>query len=199
MRKANWAAGPLLSVMLAGCGGPDSASNAAIENQTTADIADATAGIDPCSLVTVEEVGAVIGDKIISKAASDARCEYQTADAQASSVTVEINQTDAAGEMETARKAAGVLKDVGSTAAEQGGAGADVNAALSESGDTPKIGDEAFFGPNQQLSVLKGKTYLAISPPMMRSRMAAGNPMLSADDKKKMAIAVAEKAVARLP
>jgi len=29
--------------------------------------------------------------------------------------------------------------------------------------------------------------------------MAAGNPMLSADDKKKMAIAVAEKAVARLP
>jgi hypothetical protein len=29
--------------------------------------------------------------------------------------------------------------------------------------------------------------------------MGAGNPMLSSDDKKKMAVAIAEKAVGRLP
>jgi len=188
-----------MALGLSGCGATDTSSNTAAENQAKAEVAAASAGIDPCSLVTVEEVGAVIGDKIISKASNDGRCEYQTADAQASSVTVEINQSDAAGEMDTARKAAGILKDTGSAVADQGGAGADVNAALSESGDSLKIGDQAFFGPNQQLSVLKGKSYIAISPPMMRSRMAAGNPMLSADDKKKMAIAIAEKAVARLP
>ena len=199
MRATNFFASASLILMLAGCAGGDSESNVAAENEAASEMAEAKVGTDPCSLVTVEEVGAVIGDKIISKAASEGRCEYQTADVQASSVTLEINQSDAAGEMATARQAAGMLKDMGSAAAAQGGAGADVNAALSESGDAPKIGDEAFFGPNQQLSVLKGNSYIAISPPMMRSRMAAGNPMLSADDKKKMAIAIAEKAVARLP
>ena len=185
---------------LAGCGGANSDSgNAAAENQATEATPAATSGTDPCTLVTVEEVRAVIGDKVTSSAASNGGCQYQTADAMASSVTIELNQTDAAGAMDIARKAAGALKGIGSAVADQGGAGADVNAALSDSGDSPKIGDEAFFGPNQQLSVRKGASYISVSPPMMRSRMAAGNPMLSSDDKKKMAIAIAEKAVTRLP
>jgi hypothetical protein len=38
-----------------------------------------------------------------------------------------------------------------------------------------------------------------VQPPIMRSRMSSGNPMLSSDDRKKMALAVAEKALTRLP
>lgn len=167
-----------------------------------ANIAQATASIkrtDPCSLVTADEVGQIIGDKIVGTKAASGSCEYDTQDAAASSVTLELNQSDAAGEMHTAKQAAGVLKGMGAEAANGGGAaGADVNAMLSQSGATPKLGDESFFGPNQELSVRKGASYIAVQPPLMRSRMAGGNPLLSDDDKKKMAITIAQKALARL-
>ena len=185
--------------VLAGCGGTKgqesnevspAASTAAAARETT----------DPCSLVTADEVGAIIGDKVVSTQETDGACEYQTADAQASSVTIELNQSDAAGQMDIAKRTAGFLRGMGEQAAKEGGAaGQDVNMMLSDSGDSPKVGDEAFFGPNAQLSVRNGASYIAISPPIMRSRIAAGNPLLSADDRKKMAIALAEKAVARLP
>ena len=194
MRKVQGAT-ILMALALAGCGSQSGDDNAT----ATAEGPRAAASTDPCSLVTNEEVGAIIGEPITGTEKGDGSCTWQTADAQASTVTIEINQIDAAGEMATAKQAAGILKDMGGAVADQGGAGTDVNAALSDSGDTPKIGDEAFFGPNQQLSVRKGNSYIAISPPMMRSRMSAGNPMLSGEDKKKMAVAIAEKAVARLP
>ena len=181
---------------LSGCGSQSGEGNAAAEETAAGPAAAAT---DPCSLVTTDEVGTIIGEPITGMEKGDGSCTYQTADAQASSVTLELNQSDAAGAMDVARKAAGVLKDIGSSVAGEGGAGADVNAAISDSGDTPKIGDEAFFGPNQQLSVRKGNSYIAVTPPIMRSRMSAGNPLLSGDDKKKMAVALAEKAVTRLP
>lgn len=155
---------------------------------------------DPCSLVTAEEVGEAIGDKIVATKPGEGSCTYETADAQASSVTIELNQADAAGQMDVAKRTAGFLKGMGAEAAKEGGAaGQDVNAMLSDSGDAPKVGDEAFFGPNTQLSVRKGSSYVAIQPPIMRSRMAGGSPLLSSDDKKKMALAIAQKAVARLP
>lgn len=185
----------LMALALAGCGSQSGGDNASAPAEGTA----TAASTDPCGLVTNEEVATIIGEPITGTEKGEGSCTWQTADAQASTVTIELNQSDAAGEMATARQAAGILKDMGGAVADQGGAGADVNTALSDSGDTPKIGDEAFFGPNQQLSVRKGNSYIAVSPPMMRSRMSAGNPMLSGDDKKKMAIAIAEKAVARLP
>ncbi|MGI8930856.1 MAG: hypothetical protein ACR2FK_00535 [Sphingomicrobium sp.] len=189
----------LLALGTAACGSnPDAGGNG-----TGADETAAPAGLaqtDPCGLITAEEVGEIIGDKIVATKPSDGACSYETADAQASSVTIELNQTDAKGAMNTVRSAAGVLGNLGAEAASQGGAaGEDVNAMLSESGDAPNVGDEALFGPNQQLSVRKGTSYIAIQPPMMRSRMAAGNPLLSADDRKKLAIAIAGKAVGRLP
>jgi hypothetical protein len=186
----------LMALVLAGCGSQADGDNAAA---SAAGGAAAVAATDPCSLVTTDEVGAIIGEAVTGTEKGEGSCTYQTADAQASSVTIELNQSDAARQMATARQAAGILKDMGGAVADQGSAGADVNAALSDSGDTPKVGDEAFFGPNQQLSVRKGSSYIAVSPPMMRSRMGAGNPMLSSDDKKKMAVAIAEKAVGRLP
>ena len=189
----------LLTMMLAACGdGGDQSANTAAP-AAAGQPAPAVAGADPCRLVTADEIAEIIGQPITAKAAHDTSCQYQTADAAASSVTVEIDQADAAGAMALQRKAAGMLKDAGGAVAGEGGAGADANAMLSEGGAAPKLGDEALFGPNQQLSVRKGASFIAVTPPTMRSRMAAGNPMLSAEDKRRMAVAVAEKALARLP
>lgn len=187
----------VVAILVGGCGADSGNDNRAAQAGGEKVAQEQT---DPCSLVSAAEVGEIIGDKIVATKPADGSCTYETEDAQASSVTIELNQTDAAGQMEIARSAAGVLSDMGQEAAKEGGqAGQDVNAMLSDSGDRPKVGDEAFFGPNQQLSVRKGNSYLAVQPPIMRSRMAAGNPMLSSDDKKKMALAIAEKAVGRLP
>lgn len=186
------------ALALAGCGSGEQQPAGSEGNAT--DSAAATAQTDPCTLATADEIGAVIGDKIVATTPGEGSCTWETADAQASSVTITLNQSDAAGQMKVARDAAGILGDIGAAAAEQGGAaGRDVNAMLSDSGDAPKIGDEAFFGANAELSVRKGNSYIAISPPMMRSRMSGGNPILSTEDRKRMAIAIAEKAVARLP
>ena len=186
----------VLALTACGSGGGSSENKEAAANGASAETAKAE---DPCRLVSADEVGAIIGDKIVATKPAEGSCTYETADAQASTVMIEINTTDAKGQMDIARRTAGFLKGMGSAAADKGGAGADVNQMLSDSGDAPKVGDEAFFGPNQQLSVLKGGTYLAISPPIMRSRTAGGNPLLSSDKKKEMAVAVAEKAVSRLP
>ena len=188
--------GLVLALGLSACGGAVGSDG---ENQATAAATPAPKASDPCSLATAEEVGAVLGEPIVATEPGEGSCQYQTADAMASSVTIELNQSDAAGQMATARQAASDLQDVGAAVADQGGAGADTNALISAGGESPRLGDESFFGPNQQLSVRKGSSYIAISPPMMRSRMAGGNPILSADDKKRMALAIAEKAVARLP
>lgn len=190
----------LLALGTVACGSdPDAGGNGAEADETTA-----PAGLaqtrDACGLITAEEVGEIIGDKIVATKPSDGACSYETADAQASSVAIEIDQTDAKGAMNLARSAAGALGTLGAEAASQGGAaGEELNAVLSESGDAANVGDEAFFGPNEQLSVRKGTSYIAIQPPMMRSRMAAGNPQLSAGDRRNLAIAIAGKAVGRLP
>ena len=191
----------LMVLAAAGCGSGDTndaAPDAA--GPETAAAGGSAAKTDPCSLVTAGEMGEIIGDTVVATKSGEGGCTWETQDAQASSVTIELNQTDAAGQMDIAKRTAGFLKDMGAEAAKEGGAaGQDVNAVLGDSGDTPKVGDEAFFGANNELSVRKSASYIAIAPPIMRSRMAAGNPMLSSDDKKKMALAIAEKALARLP
>lgn len=187
------------AITLAGCGsGGEEQSDSPGPTQTAA--ASGAGAIDPCSLVTADEVGEAIGDKVVASNPGEGSCTYETVDAQASTVTIEVNQTDAAGQMDIARRTAGALQDIGAEAGREGGAaGRDVEAMLKDSGASPKLGDQAFFGPNAQLSVVKGKTYIAVSPPIMRSRMSGGNPMLSAADRKKIALSIAQKAVTRLP
>lgn len=189
----------LAAIALAGCGsgGGDSGSSVAAGDTATAR-AERTK-VDPCSLVTANEVAEAIGEEVVASKAGEGSCTYETADAQASSVTIELNQADAAGEMDAARRASGVLKDLGAKPGTEGGAaGQDLNAMLSESGGIPKIGDEAFFDSNSQLNVRKGFTYLKVAPPIMRSRMSGGNPMLSAEERQEMARKIADRALSRI-
>lgn len=188
----------LAAITLAGCGsgGEDSAQGAS----ETTPAATHSAAIQPCSLVTTAEVGQIIGDKVVAARPGEGSCTYETADAQGSSVTIELNRTDARAQMEMARSTTGALQDIGAEAARQGGAaGRGLNAALGNSGGSPKLGDQAFFGPNAQLSVLEGNSYLAISPPVMRSRMSGANPTLTTQERKLMAVVIAKTALTRLP
>jgi hypothetical protein len=185
-----------LAMAAQGCGSEPESENGAVP-AASADGASATSA-DPCALVTKEEVAAAIGEAVVQAKSGGKACTYETEDAMASSVTVEVTRSGGAGEMQAARDAAAVLGKIGGKMAEGTGAEAEAGEAMAEGGAAPGLGDQAFFGANQQLHVLKGDSYLAVSPPTMRSRMSGGNPLLSADQKRAMARAIAEKALARL-
>lgn len=186
-----------LALVGQGCGSDPGGGNSAAPEASGNGSASA-ASADPCALVTREEVAAAIGEAVVQAQSDGKGCSYETEDAMASTVKVEVTRTGGAGEMQSARDAAGVLGRIGGKMAEGTGAEAQAGEAMAESGAAPGLGDQAFFGANQQLHVLKGDSYLAVSPPMMRSRMGSGNPLLSGDQKRAMARAIAEKALARL-
>jgi hypothetical protein len=116
----------------------------------------------------------------------------------ASSVQVDIKQSGGKEEMEIARTASAALGSIGDQMKNTGGAEADTGERIGESASAPKIGDQAFFGANQQLHVLKGDAYFAVSPPQMRSRMSGGNPLLPVEKKREIAVALAQKIVTKL-
>jgi len=170
-----------LALVLQGCGsGPDGGNAAAPEASGNGSTSAASA--DACTLVTREEVAEAIGEPVVQAQSDGEGCSYETEDA-ASSVRVEVARTGGADEMQTARDAAGVLGRIGGKMAEGKGAEAQAGEAMAEGGAVSGLGDQAFFGANQQLHVLKGDSYFAVSPPMMRSRMSGGNPLLSEDQK----------------
>jgi len=183
-----------LALAAQGCGSEPGGDNAAALEASD----NASAEADPCALVTREEVTAAIGETVVKAQSDGEGCSYETEDAMASSVKVEATRTGGAREMQTAREAAGVLGRIGGEMAQGKGAEAQAGEAMAEGGAAPGLGDQAFFGANQQLHVLKGDSYLAVTPPTMRSRMSGGNPLLSDDQKRAMARAIAEKALARL-
>ncbi|HYJ83545.1 MAG TPA: hypothetical protein VEW26_11980 [Allosphingosinicella sp.] len=194
----SWRLALLGSVALAaqGCGSGGSEAEPAFANDGGP--APAAAASDPCALVTKEEVAAAIGEKVVAAKPDGEACGYETEDAMASSVTVEVARTGGGEAMKTARDAAGALGRIGGEMAKGEGAEAQAGEAIAEGGAVSGLGDEAFFGANQQLHVLKGDSYLAVTPPTMRSRMSGGNPLLSGEQKKAMARAIAEKALGRL-
>jgi hypothetical protein len=173
-------------------GGGNAAATAASDNGSASG-----ASQDACALVTKEEVAEAIGEAVVQAQSDGEGCTYETED-DASSVEVEVARTGGAGEMQTARDAAGVLGRIGGKMAEGKGAEAQAGEAMAEGGPVTGLGDQAFFGPNRQLHVLKGDAYFAVSPPIMRSRMGGGSPLLTGDQRQAMARAIAEKALARL-
>ena len=190
-----------LAAAAQGCGSGSDGDNAAgleASDRAGATASSAAAEADACALVTREEVAAAIGEAVVRAQSDGKACSYETEDAMASSVKVEVVRTGGAGEMQAAREAAGVLGRIGGKMAEGKGAEAQAGEAIAEGAAAPGLGDQAFFGANQQLHVLKGDSYLAVSPPTMRSRMSGGNPLLSDEQKRAMARAIAEKALARL-
>lgn len=186
----------LLALATAGCGSQSNEKNA------PAGMADAgtteTAAVDPCALVSKEDVAAATGGKILAAKAEGDNCTYEGEDAQASSVTVTVKRDGAAEEMNNIRAAAKFLGGMGKEMAKGEGAQGDVGNMLAGGGTPGTLGDESLFDINQQLHLRKGDIYLAVAPPIMRSRMSGGNPLLSREQKRAMATAIAQKALDKL-
>ena len=186
------------TLTLAACGGEATNGSAPVGENVAEAGTKPGAAADPCSFISKEEIAAVTGEAVVETKAEGDTCRYETDDAMASSVQVDIKPSGGKEEMEIARTASGTLGSIGDEMEKADGAEGDTGAILTESGAAPKIGDQAFFGANQQLHVLKGDSYFAVSPPQMRSRMSAGNPLLPAEKKREMAAAIAQKIVAKL-
>ena len=152
--------------------------------------------VDVCTLVPKEAVAAAIAQPIANVAPGQDSCKYETDDAMASSVEIVVKRQGAAEEMDTARKATGILSDMGAGMASSEGAKGDVGGMLQNSGAVSGVGEQAFFDSTQTLHVLNKGTYVAVTPPMMKSRMSAGNPLLSTEERRAMATAIAQKVLA---
>ena len=188
-----------LALAAAACGGGgtnDAAPAGADAAASGAQTAEAT--VDPCSLVSKEDVAAVTGEAVLQTKADGQTCRYETDD-DASALQVDVKATGGREEMEVMRKVSGTISDIGEDLKGEGGAKGDTGEILAERGAAPKIGDEAFFGANSQLHVLKGDAYFAVLPPIMKSRIStAGNPLLSSEQKREIATGVAQKIAAKL-
>jgi hypothetical protein len=195
--RASRAPGLLLLFVLASCGSQSNGESAQSNATDSTNVPTARAA-DPCSLVSSDEVAGVIGQKIVSARADGDSCNYESEDAMASSVTVTVKRHGAIEEMKTVRAAAKALGDVGGQLVGAEGAPGEVGNMLAGGGSPATVGDESLFDSNQQIHVRKGDAYVAVAPPMMRSRMAGGNPMLSAEQKRSMAVAIAQKALHKL-
>jgi hypothetical protein len=149
MREFGPGSSVLLGLALASCGSAndEAGTAAAQEGNGAAATSAAATQTDPCSLVTAAEVGEIIGGQIVASKPGEGSCTYDTEDAGASSVTIEVDQTDAADAMDTARRAAGALKSMGAQAAANGPVGQDVNAMLSDSGEAPSVATRPSSAP----------------------------------------------------
>lgn len=187
----------LVLIVLSGCGSAEN-EQVTTTNSEAGRTEAAAAALDPCSLLTSEAVASVIAEKVVRAQAEGDSCTYETEDAMASAVRVQIKRQGAAEEMEAIRRAGGVLAGIGGEMKGGEGAAADVGEALAKKQATPGLGDESLFDANSALHVRKGNAYLMIAPPTMRSRMGAGNPLLSAQERQGMAVALARQAMSKI-
>ena len=190
-----------LALIAFGCNSSSSSEATTSRAETsgsTANASQATVAIDVCSLVSKEDVGAAIGEKIVQTEVKGDICIYETEDV-ASSVEIEVKRNDAAAEMQSARDVAKILGKLGGEMKDAKGAEGDVGEMLAkDSASVSGIGDEAFFGANEQLFVLKNNVYFTVLPPIMRPRTGSGNPMLKAEEKRAMAKSIAQKVASKL-
>lgn len=184
---------PALSMaLLASCNAPEPAP----PNEAQPALA-AGPEVDPCSLLTAEEVSKIIDDKIVATAGDSDSCRYSTDDSDG--VELEYSPTGGQRLIDIDRKAGAVLADMGRSVDKEGGAGADVNAMMSDGGDPADLGDEAMFGMGGQLSVRLGDAYLSITPPIIHSRLThRGSVLIGKEEKRQMAIDLARHALTRL-
>ncbi len=192
-----------LTLVVFGCDSGSSSETAAPRAETSGSTADAlqkaTGASDVCALVSKEDVEAAVGEKIVRAEVKGDACVYETEDVMGSRVEITVKREDAAGEMLAARDAAKIHGKMGGGMKDANGAKGDVGEMLSkDSVSVSGIGDEAFFGANEQLFVLKNNVYFAVLPPMMKSRMSSGNPVLKPEEKRAMAKVIAQKAAAKL-
>jgi hypothetical protein len=186
------------SLTLAGCGGGNAgtadAAGSGGESAAPVEVAD----LDPCSLLTAEEVAAITTDKVNRTNRDKATCYYHSTPGE--EVRVTVMKTGGAKQMEVVHRTANVLGGMGASVADKGGAGADAAELLKkDKSATPKIGDESAWGAVSMLSVRKGDMFVEVTPLMMHDPANhSGYPLVGTEEKRKIAVAIAEKVLAKL-
>lgn len=193
-------AGVAMALMLAGCGGGggnDAAAGGTAEQGGTA--APEAAGIDPCSLISAQEMSAITTDTVKRTSRDGQVCTYHSDPDDGVQLTVMAS--GGAKQMQVVHRTAEVLGGMGASVADKGGAGADV-AVLTKKDKTavPKLGDEAAWGMNTTLSVRKGDAFVEVVPPLMHDPAShSGYPLVKQDEKRAIAQKVVERVLAKLP
>jgi len=185
----------VIGLALAGCGGgkaPDDGTTAS-ENVTAAP------DLDPCGLMTGEEMTAITTDKVIGTRRDGASCTYRSNPDDGVQVTVRTS--GGAKAMEVVHRTAELLGGMGGAVGDKGAAGADVADMLKkDTSKAPVLGDEAVWGANDTLSVRKGDAFVEVTPPLMHDPANhSGYPLIGKAEKRKIAEAVAAKLLGKLP
>jgi hypothetical protein len=206
MAKRMTVMGSTLSVMaltLAGCGSKPAAQPGANEAATSSNSAPVSTAVafDPCSVLTADEVTAVITDKITQTKANDHSCEYHAGPNDTDGTQIMIYQSGGTEQMQDIRKANQLLGGLGSAVSAQGDVGKDVQASITPpaEGGAPAIGDEAVWEPNDVLAVRKGDAFVQVTPPIVRFGSNGSIPKMISDvDKRAISQKLAEAALAKL-
>jgi hypothetical protein len=189
-----------IGLMVAGCGGSAGNQTAASDDGGETETASAgAAAIDPCGLISAEEMSVITTDKVTSTSRDDQTCTYHSNPDDGVQLTVMAS--GGAKQMQVVHRTAEVLGGMGASVADKGGAGADV-AVLTKKDKTavPKLGDEAAWGMNTTLSVRKGDAFVEVVPPLMHDPAThSGYPLVGKEEKRAIAQKVVERVLAKLP
>lgn len=180
-------------LVLAGCGGGDKAAQG-----RGAVASGGGAEVDPCSLISAEEMTAITTDKVSGTMRDGASCTYRSAPDDGVQITVRAS--GGAEAMDVVHRTAKLLGGMGDAVADKGGAGADVQNMLQEDKSAaPALGDEAVWGMNDMLSVRKGDAFVEVTPPIMHDPANhSGYPLIGKQEKRKIAETVAARLLAKL-
>lgn len=203
--KAGLASAALLlaAMVLAGCdqkhATQPSANTTATNSSTPTATAARHAPVDPCSVLTGDEVSAVTGLKVTKTEVIDRDCHYDDAFNEDGTV-LSIYPTDGKEQMQAITDSNKLLGGIGSAASHQSDVGKDVQASITPpaAGGAPSIGDEAVWQPNDALAVRKGDTFVGVRPPIARDPAGHHGVMFSDADKRVISQKLAEAALAKL-
>src|SRR5512133_1367171 len=188
MSRKGWRVPVVLCVLAGvagGCGRDRNPSQAIREKGGVAGTAGHESGT-VCAMVPKEEIGQVIGAAITEVNDVRTACEYHTAD-PAVFVTIRVDQgRHAAAAMEGSKMAANMFG---------GGDNADKPPK-----PPPQFGDNAVYGTNGSLALLKDGVYVSVMPPIaeVRSEQVPAPQFLPDERKRSIANTLAAKVLQRL-
>jgi hypothetical protein len=195
----------LVALALAGCGSNSPArkdTNTAVAADAPSMIAPkatASTTLDPCNVLTADAVATVTSDKVTHTEVIDHDCHYHTG-LDDDGTVISIYPSGGKEQMEDVRKAYKLLGGIGGAVSGVADVGKDVQSAITApaEGRAPALGDEALWGPNDVLAVLKGDVFVQVTPPVAHDPASHHGMLVSGTDKRAMAQKLASAALAKL-
>lgn len=188
------------ALALTGCGSKQPATDTNAAAEVSATSSESAAPLNPCSLLTADEVGGITTDKVRAAEREDNTCTYKSGPGDDDGLQVQVFKGEGEKQMRAFRGAGGLLSGMGAAVKDKGGAGANAAAMMkTDSTAAPTLGDEAAWGMNTMLAVRKGADYIQVTPPLMHDPANhPGYPLIGGTEKRAIVLTAAKKALARL-